>query len=82
MFVVCQQISAWRLAMLLTQKVRGFSVFRTLFYLPIVVPYVASALLWRYLFNKDIGPINAVLAFVGIRGSTGWARRTGRSSRW
>jgi len=68
MFVVASQILGLGLAMLLTRKVRFLNVFRTLFYLPIVIPYVAAALLWRYLFDKDIGPINAVLAFVGIQG--------------
>ena len=53
-------------------------LFRTLFYLPVVVPFVASALLWRYLFNKDFGPINAFLEWIGIGGvnwlgSTDWA---------
>ena len=68
MFVVASQILGLGLAMLLTRKVRFLNVFRTLFYLPIVIPYVAAALLWRYLFDKDIGPINAVLALVGIQG--------------
>jgi multiple sugar transport system permease protein len=68
LYVVFGQIFALSLAILLTQKVRGMPVFRTLFYLPVVVPFVASALLWRYLFNKDFGPINAFLEWIGIGG--------------
>jgi multiple sugar transport system permease protein len=68
MFVVASQVSSLALAMLLTQKVRFLNIFRTLFYLPIVIPYIASALLWRYLFDKDVGPINAVLGAAGIQG--------------
>ena len=56
LFVVLVQLVSLPLAVLLTQKVRGIAVFRTLFYLPVVVPVVATALLWRYLFNKEYGP--------------------------
>jgi len=78
MYVIIGQIFALSLAVLLTQKVRGIPLFRTLFYLPVVVPFVASALLWRYLFNKDFGPINAFFEWIGLPavnwlGSTDWA---------
>jgi multiple sugar transport system permease protein len=68
LFVSLSQFMSFSMALLLTQKVRLLNLFRTLFYLPIVIPYVASALLWRYLFNKDVGPINSVLATLGIHG--------------
>jgi multiple sugar transport system permease protein len=68
MFVVFSQVLSLALALLLTQKVRLLGLFRTLYYLPIVIPYIASALLWRYLFDKDVGPINAVLGAVGVQG--------------
>jgi multiple sugar transport system permease protein len=66
LFVILVQLVSLPLAMLLTQKVRGLSIFRTLFYLPVVVPVVATALLWRYLMNKEYGPIDAVLKFFGL----------------
>lgn len=68
MFVIIGQVFSLGVAVLLTQNVRALPIFRTIFYLPIVVPYVASALLWRYLFNNQFGPINSVLAFFGIDG--------------
>jgi multiple sugar transport system permease protein len=67
MYIVIGQIFSLGLALLLTQKVRGLPIFRTLFYMPLVVPFVASSLLWRYLLNKDFGPVNAVLQAVGIQ---------------
>jgi multiple sugar transport system permease protein len=68
MFVTLGQVFSLGAAVLLTQNVQGLPIFRTLFYLPIVVPYVASALLWRYLFHREYGPINAVLGALGIAG--------------
>ena len=54
------------LAVLLNQKVRGLRVFRTLFYLPTMVPAVASAILWQWLFNTDNGAINLGLGIFGV----------------
>src|SRR5690606_1692474 len=66
MFVVLGQIVGLALAVLLTQKVRGLTFFRTFFYLPIIVPYAASAVLWKYLYNKDYGPINGFIQSIGL----------------
>lgn len=73
------QVVSLAVATLLTQKVRGMYIFRTLFYLPIIVPFVASALLFKYLFNAQFGPINAILEIFGIPainwlGSRDWAQ--------
>lgn len=68
MFIALGQVTSMAVALLLTQKVRGLAFFRTMFYMPIVVPFVASSLLWRYLFNNEFGPINAVLGALGVQG--------------
>lgn len=49
------------LALLLNQKVPGQSVYRTIIFLPSLVPTVASAMLWLWLFNTKLGLVNAVL---------------------
>ena len=54
------------LAVLLNQKVGGLKLFRTLFYLPSIVPGVASALLWQWLLNTDNGALNQVVEWVGL----------------
>ena len=54
------------LAVLLNQKVRGQQLFRTLFYLPSLVPSVASAIVWQWVFNTDNGALNAFLGWLGI----------------
>lgn len=59
------------IAMLLNQKVRGLSFFRTLFFLPSVVPEIASALLWAWILNPQFGLINNVLKLLGIP-TVGW----------
>ena len=53
------------IALLLNQQIRGQRIFRTLFYLPSLVPAVASALLWQWIFNADNGILNRVLGLFG-----------------
>lgn len=48
-------------AMLLNNDLRGIGLYRTLYYLPSILPAVATALLWRWLFNPDAGLLNNVL---------------------
>jgi multiple sugar transport system permease protein len=56
------------LAMLLNQRVRGITVFRAIFYLPTMVPAVASAILWAWVFNADRGVLNLALGTFGFGG--------------
>lgn len=58
------------LALLLDQKVKGMTFYRTALYLPSIVPYVASALLWRWLLNPEYGLINQSLRSLHISGPT------------
>lgn len=50
------------LAFLLNNKLKGISVFRTMFYLPNVVSIVAMTLLWMWLFQPNFGLINQILS--------------------
>ena len=56
------------IALLLNQKVRGIAFFRTAFYLPSMVPAVASALVWAWIFHPDAGLLNYGLSLIGIKG--------------
>ncbi len=59
-------------AVLLNTKVRGMAVYRTILYLPSLVPIVASAMVWMWLFNPDLGLVNHVLRGIGIANPPGW----------
>ncbi|GHO97697.1 sugar ABC transporter permease [Reticulibacter mediterranei] len=64
-------VTSFLLALLLNQKVRGLSFFRTIFYLPSVVSGIATALLWVNIYHPDFGLINYALSLFGIQGP-GW----------
>ena len=63
---------AMLLAVLLNQKLRGITAFRTLFFSPVVVSLVAWTIVWGFLLQND-GGINGVLAQIGIEGPN-WLR--------
>ena len=56
------------IALLLNLQVRGVALWRTFFYLPSIVPAVASSILWIWIFNPTGGLLNNVLASFGIHG--------------
>lgn len=55
-------------ALLLNQKAKGRSVFRTLFFLPSMTPQVAVAMIWLWLLSSDFGLLNQGLALIGVAG--------------
>lgn len=58
------------LAALLSLRIRLARVFQACVFVPTLVPLVASAMVWMWLFNGEYGLINRLLALVGVRGPT------------
>jgi multiple sugar transport system permease protein len=54
------------LALLMNTKVRGIAIFRTVYYLPSIVPAVASAVLWAWILNTEFGLLNVLLRYFGL----------------
>lgn len=64
--VPLQIFCAFALAMILNAPVKGRSIFRTIFYLPTIVPAVASSIVWMMLFDPDTGILNSILKALGL----------------
>ena len=67
------------LALLVNRGLRGVSVFRSIYYLPSIIPIVSTSLMWMWIFNLKWGALNNVLRFVGIKpipwlGTELWAK--------
>ena len=60
------------LAIIVNQKVKGIGVFRTLFYLPSVIPAVGLVWTWKILLEKNYGLLNAFLSFFKPGTAIGW----------
>jgi len=66
--VPCIVVLSLIVAVLLNQKIKGTSVYRTIFFLPMVAAPAAIAMIWKWLFNSEYGLINYFLAMIGIAG--------------
>jgi multiple sugar transport system permease protein len=64
-------IVGYCIALLLNQKIAWLSFWRVVYYLPAIVPALATAYLFSWIFNKDIGLVNGILKGFGIIGP-GW----------
>jgi multiple sugar transport system permease protein len=53
-------------AMLMNRKIRGVSLFRTMYFLPAVTSAVAAALVWQMIYGRDTGLLNFLLEKIGI----------------
>jgi len=54
------------LAAILSAKVKGQSVYRTLVFLPSVIPVVAASVLWMWMLDPQHGSVNYLLSWIGI----------------
>ncbi|OIK11871.1 ABC transporter permease [Bacillus sp. MUM 116] len=68
LFVPLNLVTALFLAILLNQKIKGHSIFRTIFYLPTVISGVALAMIWAWVYNGEYGILNYFLSLVGVQG--------------
>ncbi len=56
------------LALLLNSNVRGIDAFRTIFYLPSIIPTVATSSIFMWILNPQVGMVNQILDLIGIKG--------------
>lgn len=59
-------------ALLLNANIKGLSIYRTIIFLPSLVPAVASAMLWMWLLNAKLGLVNLMLMKIGIDNPPNW----------
>jgi multiple sugar transport system permease protein len=78
--VVPAMIIALFFAILLNSDISGKYLYRAIYFIPVIAPAVAVALLWNWLYEPNFGIINSALRVIGIQGpawlgSTKWAMR-------
>ena len=64
--VAVEMVIGVGLALLLDRNIRGMSVLRTLFILPMMIAPVVVGLVWRYMFHQTYGTFNRFLEAVGL----------------
>ncbi len=56
------------LALLLNSKIAGISIYRTIFFIPSIVPLVATCVVFMWILNPQIGLVNGILKLFGVVG--------------
>jgi multiple sugar transport system permease protein len=64
------------LALLLNQKIHGRTFFRIIILVPLMIPPVTGALMWKVMLEASTGPINYLLSFIGIKGPAWLAEKS------
>ncbi len=72
MTIVITMTVSLMFAVMLNNKFRGRTVFRALFYFPCVVAPIAVAIIWRWIYNPNIGFINQFFKVIGINYKQTW----------
>jgi multiple sugar transport system permease protein len=66
--VTVEMVLGVGLALLLDRNIRGMSVLRTLFILPMMIAPVVVGLVWRYMYHQTYGTFNRFLEAIGLEG--------------
>ena len=66
MVVILQTILALILALLVKQKVRGLSFFRTAYFLPVIMSLVVASTVWKLIYSSTNGLLNSFLFLIGL----------------
>lgn len=72
LYVPATIIGALFLAVLLNQKLYGTTFYRTVFFVPHLLPSVAIAIVWIYLLAPRLGPVNEFLRNIGVSNPPDW----------
>jgi multiple sugar transport system permease protein len=64
--VPLQLAVAFGTSMILNLNIRGRGVFRTIFYLPSLIPLVVTSIMWLWLYNDQYGLLNSILVGMGL----------------
>jgi multiple sugar transport system permease protein len=66
--VVLEVVLGVALALVLDRDLRGTSLFRTIFILPMMIAPIVVGLIWRFLYNEQFGPLSQALKALGLPG--------------
>jgi multiple sugar transport system permease protein len=64
--VPLNMLLALAVAVVLEKKIRGKRFLRAAFFTPVIVSWVAAAVIWKWVFDPNFGPLNYLLGFIGI----------------
>lgn len=67
-------VLALGIALILYEPIKGRGLFRTLLFMPFVMPLMASSTIWLWMYQPGVGLVDRVLHQIGLPGSIGWVQ--------
>ena len=61
-----QSFLALMLALLINKQVRGVNIFRTIYFMPVVISLIVISMLWRFIYDGQNGLLNSLLSFLSF----------------
>jgi len=61
-------VASLGIAVILNKNMRGITVFRVMYYIPVLTSWVAASLIWKWVLSPQYGIFNQFLSYIGIRG--------------
>ena len=71
LYIPLMLITSLAVAGILNVNLKGITVFRVMYYIPVLTSWVAGALIWKWVLSPEYGAINNLLGLIGIDGP-GW----------
>jgi len=71
-FIILTTVFSLLIALALSNKLKGHTIYRSLFFIPNITSSVAISLVWLWLFNPELGLVNILLEFLGVENPPGW----------
>lgn len=65
--ILVQLPIAFGLALIVSQKIKGVRIYKTTFFLPVIIPLTAVGLMWTFILNPSWGFINEFIRFIGFQ---------------
>lgn len=80
--VVLTLFASLGLAILLNKKLKGTNFFRSAIFFPYIASIIAVGVVWNMMLQKDFGPVNEFLKFIGIANPPGWFSSGTKTGNW
>jgi multiple sugar transport system permease protein len=71
-FTLVVVVTSALLVAVFVKNVPGENFFKSVFFIPLAISYVSTAAIWVYMYGKEYGVINDLLALMGAQTRTGW----------
>ena len=71
LYVPLMLITSLTVAGVLNVNLKGITIYRVMYYIPVLTSWVAGALIWRWVLSPEYGAVNNILSIIGIQGP-GW----------